>query len=613
MVGRAGGAAGLAAGLLAGATFGVLDALLTFAAEPDPGRDAYRLGYALGPIFADAAGGGALGAVAGALVRPASPAALAAGLMAVLWATSILVAVPAAASTPVWVAATGAVALAAVALGRLARDAAAAVSRGSLAVRRAGAAAAAGLALGAGAALLPAGVDAFRGGTGPCADASRPPAGAPDLLLVTVDALRADSARSMRAYARLVARGSVYEQHVTPSPWTLPAMASLFTGLPEAQHGAGRSLSAHSLAERTRLGRESATLARRLGEHGYATHAIVTNPYLAPSYGVDAGFCSFENLSGPVESARGLSHSVPLRLAGALVPGLLPSDRADRVRARGAAWLSDPPDRPFFLWLHFLDPHAPYGDRDGASTSITLDLLALQSGRGFEVPFGALASIRAGEYRPDAAERARVTALYEQDVAYVDAQLERLLDLLELSPRFSRALVVLTADHGEEFWEHGGVEHGHTLHEEVVRVPLVMAGPGIPQGVRKEATSALDLAPTLLAVAGLASDDLPGADLRGPLPLSRALRLEGLLFGPQWVGVRSSPLKYLRSEFGEERLYDLAADPAERRDVAGAREPELAELRRSAAALGLSTLERGEGPALSIRERRALRALGYAD
>jgi len=132
----------------------------------------------------------------------------------------------------------------------------------------------------------------------------------------------------------------------------------------------------------------------------------------------------------------------------------------------------------------------------------------------------------------------------------------------------ARTAIVFTADHGEEFWEHGGTEHGRTLYDEVLHVPLVVVPPGgaRPAAVRTDMTTALDVAPTILVFAGLPPLAGPGASLlvRRDSP---ALALGNLLFGEEWVGVRTPELKYMRAEHGEERLYDLRRDPEEQVNV----------------------------------------------
>jgi arylsulfatase A-like enzyme len=596
----------LGASLIAGALTGLVDMLLSLATNPDPALASYRLGYALGPLLAGVAVGLVVGLPSGWLagrlrLRRATPGGIAAGAVMAVWALSVLVDVGRGGRG--WTAAVvvGVVAtVGAVALGRLAVEVAAALERLGAGLRRAVWIAATVTGLAAVAAVVPSALSTFAAGTGPCA--SGPPPPGPNVLLVTVDALRADSAEAMQSYRRLAARGVEFRRHVTLSPWTLPSVASLMTGMGPDEHGAGLALSSRSLIAKTPLPAGVQTLAHVLGVRGYRTHAEVTNPFLTARYGMDAGFCSFDNVSMAGEAARGLAQTVPLRFARALLPGALPSDRADVVRERAERWIAAAGDRPFFLWVHFLDPHAPYGDRAGEPTSLTLDLMAFQRRALVEAPFRSIALLRAGEFRPSAAERRRIFGLYQEDVDFTDRQLARLLDFLDTRGLTARTAVVFTADHGEEFWEHGGVEHGRTLYDEVLRVPLVVvpAG-GRSPAVRSELTSVTDVAPTILGLAGVETTGWSGVDLLArPAPDDRTLALGNLLFGEEWTGVRTADAKYMRSESGEERLFDLRRDPGERTNAVGAMGETLARLRPLARPMpepGAAVALRGAGRA----------------
>jgi arylsulfatase len=570
------------ASTVAGALTGAGDTLLTLTSNPDFGVAAFRLAYTVGPIV--------IGAVCGALVslpiavlwrgRARSGAAVAA--VGLVWATGLLRDAGGTGVGGLGLAVLAVLVLGAAAgLGRVALDIVAAVDGAGPRGRRWLAAAGAVGALAGIAALAAAWQSAFGGGTGPCAAASRTNATRPNVILVSVDALRADTAQGMRSYQRLAARGVEFANHMTSSPWTLPSVASLLTGLPPADHGAGQSRSWRLLVAKSALPPAILTLAGRLGAEGYRTHAIVTNPFLTRHYGMDQGFCSFENVSMEGETARAFAHTLPLRAVRAVAPGLLPSDRARMIRERAEEWLAEHAGAPFFLWLHFLDPHAPYGDRDGASTSLALDLMAFQHREELVAPFGAVGRLRAGEYRPGPAERDRIAALYREDVDYVDGEIGRLLDTFEERGLSDRTAIVLTADHGEEFWEHGGVEHGRTLFEEVMRVPLVVVPPGGREApMRSGLTSVIDVAPTIFSLAGVKTDGLPGIDLfNAPASPDRVLELGNLLFGEEWVGVRTSRLKYARGEHGEERLFDLIVDPEERVNRAAVRSVDLASAR----------------------------------
>ncbi len=560
--------------ILAGAFTGVGDTLLTLAASPDPGLLTYRLSYVFGPVLFALVWAGPTGAIAAEVARwrggsVQTMAGAAAGTIVAVWVASlVLEAWRAGQATPAVATLTLGLTLGAIALARLAVEASSWFAAGSGLARRALVVTAAIVLFGGVLAGTPRGTSSFRGGGGPC------PSGLPvsvggSVILITVDALRADDARAMRSYRRLAAEGIEFTQHVTTSPWTLPSMASLLTGLAPAAHHAGESRSSRSLVLRSPMARDVATVAGLLGTHGLATHAVATNPYLTARYGIDRGFCTFENVSMEGEAVRALGQTTQLRLARLFAAEWLPSDRAPEVRARAERWLDRHPDVPFFLWLHFLDPHAPYGDRAGSSTSLVLDLMAFQRDGATGTPFRAVGLTRAGEYRPGPAERRRIRALYREDVDTVDREIGRLLDYLQTHGLRGRTAIVLTADHGEEFWDHGGLEHGRTLYEEVLHVPLVVAAPGRPAASHAALTTVLDVTPTILALADVPPRPLPGRDLlAGAAAPAEPLPIGSTLFGEEWSGTRSADWKAMRSEHGEARLFDLRNDPDEQRNLA---------------------------------------------
>jgi arylsulfatase A-like enzyme len=230
------------------------------------------------------------------------------------------------------------------------------------------------------------------------------------------------------------------------------------------------------------------------------------------------------------------------------------------------------------------------------------------------------------------ADRRHLIDLYDAGVRQLDAELGRLFAFLRAERLLDDSLLVLTSDHGEEFLEHGGLLHSRTLYQEVLHVPLILRGPGIPAGARVAApVSLVDVAPTVLAALGARPpEDLDGLDLSplwrrdretpaGDTPLEAALRSRALFaeasFGPTGGDLvravrRGRHKLHYRPATGETELYDLAGDAAERRDVS-AEEP------RVAAALREELLRRiadapGEGRAeLSPEDAERLRALGY--
>lgn len=454
--------------------------------------------------------------------------------------------------------------------------------------------------------------------------------GAPhNLILVTVDTLRADHIddANMPRTSALARDGVRFAQAFAASSWTLPSVASLLTGLPAARHGAGAPLGPDPLS-RAALGETHATLATELRGAGFTTRAIVTNPYLGLGYGLGRGFDAYENVTLESEAVLTLRPTFGFTALAWLFPPLAIADRGDAVTARAARFLRGPHEGRFFLWLHYVDPHAPY---DGATRSFRDELLA---GGGTTTRLPRMAQLRAGEIRPDAAGRVALREAYARAVRFADEQIGAIAELLGESGLAGRTLLVVTADHGEELWDHGGVEHGHTLYDEVVRVPLVLRCPGCaPRGLRVEAPVATaSLAPTLLDLLGVAvsaGDPADASALRaanGFAPLLRGtpwtpapIVSENLLFAEDRIALRTARHTYVTWPNGKEELYDRARDPRELRDV-GAR---ASLLRRHRALLAAERAAPDDGADAAVtsappahadaRLRSALAALGYVE
>ncbi len=451
-------------------------------------------------------------------------------------------------------------------------------------------------------------------------------AGQRNVLLITIDTLRADrvgadgTTNSLTpAIDRLAAGGALFEQAFSTSSWTLPALASVLTGQMPSQHGAGWPAGERDLLARSPLP-PMPTLATALRARGYRTAAKVTNPYLALRYGLGAGFDEHENVTLEAEATAALAHTLAFRAVRWLCPWLLITDRGDTVTARALRWLDAHGHEPFLLWVHYIDPHAPYTDPDAdAHTSFRGDSL-LGRGAADPVPGPApvdVARIRAGEVHLTAAGKRQLVALYDREVAYVDRQVARLLAALAHLGLERDTLVVLLSDHGEEFWEHGGVEHGHTFFDEVVRVPLILRGPGVPAGRRVGAlTSLADVTPTILDLLGLPA--LPGVQgtslapfLRGDALARTAVAAESMLFGEEATAVRTAQHKYVRWGDGREELYDLGRDSGERTNQAAC--ADLAGARAVHARVFAGVPERPHLGAVApdATVRAGLRALGY--
>jgi arylsulfatase A-like enzyme len=457
------------------------------------------------------------------------------------------------------------------------------------------------------------------------------------VVLITIDTLRADrlaawgGADSLMPRLDALARDGVsFTNAITPSPWTLPAVASIFTGLLPRNHGAGRSLHAFDPLNCSPLPDQVWTLTQALHQQGYVTQAFVTNPYLSMRYGAGNGFDRFENVTMESEAFLALERTLVFRLLTAVWPSVVIGDIGETVTRRALPWLERHRTEKFFLWLHYLDVHAPYGDpRAVGHKSFRGELLGRGTLRGLVGlnpdgdlgdRFVPIARLRSGEIRLTPRQRKQLVALYDAGIRYEDEQIRRVLDELDRLGLREDTLVIVVSDQGEEFWEHGGVEHGHTVYDELLRVPLIMRWPGrLPAGKRVEAVARLtDIAPSVLDLLGFEPPaGLDGATL-APLVEDRdaARRVavaENLLFAEERVALRTQDRKYIRWANGKEEMYDLTNDPRELRDLAGSDET-LQPLRELyAAVVGNRAGPVGASvPGSDPRTENALRALGYA-
>jgi arylsulfatase A-like enzyme len=349
------------------------------------------------------------------------------------------------------------------------------------------------------------------------AGAVPPPAGPPNVLLLTLDTTRADAlgaylgkdgGREARTPALdgLAARGLRWAQAIAPTPLTLPAHASLLTGLAPPEHGV-RINGANVLP------REIPTLAEAYNSRGYATAGFVASPVLDRHFGLARGFGHYSDTRTLERTAREMTDA-------------------------GLKWLGrQPAGKPLFLWVHYHDPHAPY-------------------------------------FFPGMDPKATLAQRYAGEVANMDREIGRLLAALPGGAE--RWLIAAVGDHGESLGEHGEPDHGIFLYHSTMRVPLLLAGPGVPRGkVVKEAVSTRRLASTLLRLTG--SDKsalpfgrplpgLPGLNAGPPSPVYMDNRytltaygwspLEGMFDGRYKLIVAPRP-----------ELYDLAADPGETRNL----------------------------------------------
>jgi arylsulfatase A-like enzyme len=471
------------------------------------------------------------------------------------------------------------------------------------------------LPLGAALVLLHGAFDALHAPAG--ANRTRPPASdRPPVVLITVDTLRTDRVLGTSparvatpAIDALAADSVVFTQARSAAPWTKPALATLLTGLSPLVHGMTN--------RRARLPEEAETLAERLRAAGYRTGGVGLNVHLERAFRFDQGFDAYA-FPARLDYGISLGARALARLAPTRFPAVFPSTTA--IAEEAEAWIRAHADEPFFLWLHVLDPHWPYEPPEE-----WLEHPERHPRRWGEPDM--VTAVQAGNTKPGAAERERVAELYAGEIRYVDAELARVLGALRELGLYERALIVLASDHGEEFWEHGRYEHGHTLYDEVLRVPLAFKLPGTPVRATVDAAVSTEaLVPTVLDALGLAYDPTQlGAGSLAPwwrTPDAAVVEPQfacgTYYFGEKRAVVFDGWKLVLELDTGRSELFDLG-DPRELHSLAAARPEQLER--------GLALVREWEERCAALRERLGiqfdsaeasqavldtLEALGYA-
>ncbi len=363
----------------------------------------------------------------------------------------------------------------------------------------------------------------------------------------------------------LAERGIVFENAQAVAPITLPAHASIFTGLYPQNHGV-RNNGMFTVPV------DVESLAEVYSSEGYATGAFISAEVLNHKYGLDKGFDLFDD---DLTKSRKLGKST------------VPSRRGNQTLENALAWLEGiDPDKPVFMWVHLYDPHAPY------------------------------------DPPPEFREK-YPSDPYSGEIAFTDSLVEQLVQALDASGRFEDTIFTVLADHGEALGEHGERTHGMLLHQATIHVPWILVIPGERnQGLRVQApVSTADLSPTLAALTAVKPPNSERLDGRVALDQTvlqsnRELYYEALLPMYQYGW---SPLRGLRSGVWElisgkyDELFNLAGDPRELTDLAESEALQKDHLRDKIAAIAEADETLANNPALEMRpgEREALEALGY--
>lgn len=369
-----------------------------------------------------------------------------------------------------------------------------------------------------------------------------------NIVLIIIDTARADHL-GCYGYARatspcidsLAVSGTRWVRAQAQSPWTLPAIASVMTGMSDRAHRAG-------MWDGVFYGIDPMLpyLPHILNRAGFETAAFFNVVFLDASFGFNRGFGHFD-CEGSVEATM-------IRDAAATTDSVL-------------SWLDSQRegDGPFFAAVHFYDPHLTY-DPPPEYASMFADPAY---GGTFGPAWGTktdVAMVNEGGVAFTSEDLSHLTDLYDGEIAYVDSQIGRLLAGLRARGLSGSTLVVVIADHGEEFLEHGGLGHGHTLYQELLSIPLIMSGPGVPEGlVDSSLVGQIDIAPTMLAYADIEIPvEMEGVDILSSFPGDRVLPSSLLMTTGGRVTVRRLDQKlHWKQTSGISVQYDLLLDPGE--------------------------------------------------
>ncbi len=436
-----------------------------------------------------------------------------------------------------------------------------------------------------------------------------------NVVIVSIDTLRPDHLGchgyhrdTSPAMDRLAREGTRFENAVSTTSWTLPAHIALLTSLPDLVHGV--------LWDNYHLNGSRITLAEIMKEQGYRTAGIFTGPYLLPRFGFDQGFDYYIDCTLYDKKLKGMDVLVASE-RGRTTPGAM-----EKVEI----WLNDNQNHPFFLFLHLFDVHPDFDPPPPFDTIFDPDYSGGVDGKDvFHNP-----AIHAGMERGDLEH---LRALYDGEIRFVDdAGIARLMEMLEERNLAEKTLVVITSDHGEEFFEHGEFGHRKNLYDTTLRIPLIFWRPGlVPQGkVIERQVRITDVMPTILELLDLPQspetlgqslvpllkgEDIAGGDaLRGFAEItSDSIHMEAL---------RTEEFKFVRDYRKNEDLYFIyREDPDEMHaltDTNGSgfiKAQNLFDAERNALIMCGKAIPRTEAdiPPMDSQTRERLESLGYME
>jgi len=422
----------------------------------------------------------------------------------------------------------------------------------------------------------------------------------PTIVFILVDALRADHlgaygcARNTSPNIDALARsGTLFLNAQTASPFTVTSLTSFFTGMSPWEH---KVIFNYNLI----LGENVVTLAQKMREDGYSTAGFSGTYFHLSDFGLDRGFDFFDE-------------SCAHRFF---------SGDAECLSANIISWVEQNPQRPLFLYFHFTPTHAPYNPPDQYKSLFSQGLFKPEGevGQGDIERFSSSRKWYQLRRAPTQDELAWLISQYDGEIRYADDQIARVLKKLKAAG-ISDPLVIITADHGEGFYEHGFMEHSEELHWEVMRIPLIISGPGIPAGQRfKTFVRSYDLAPSILDYAGATA--LAAASGLSFRPLLRGQRedIERIGYGIIYearnryqISITRYPCRLLAWEPGDKNmeLFNVEADPGEQNNLLSVQPEILKQLLKLAPNHKLILSQKPAPSCGQKRTRDRLKALHY--
>jgi arylsulfatase A-like enzyme len=390
------------------------------------------------------------------------------------------------------------------------------------------------------------------------------------------------------------------------APWTLPSLASLFTSQYPSMHGAGGRLGAFKT-----LNQEAVTLAELCQRAGIITGAIINVVFISEKLGMTQGFHSVDKFIHP-------SSNVNMRKAG-------PTTKA------ALRWIKRHKNSPFFLLVHYFDPHLTYNPPKTFRTRFADP----KDRYNTDYIFGTRKDItlfRQNLISLNPEKIARLEKLYNAEIAYVDSEIGRLLDGISRQGLDKNTVIVITSDHGEEFLEHNGFEHGHTLYDELLHVPLIIRDPNIvTENENTHSTKErspkihttvrlIDVAPTLCNLVGIpAASTFVGQSLLPIIENKHKAHLPVLSQGNMWglsgTALRKDGFKLILQPYlPRVRMFNIGTDPGEQENIEDQmpqkRDKMIADLNRTLKMISRRQMD-GAAPQLSQEELQSLRSLGY--